>query len=551
MLQVIVTSENGRKEVDHEKGPLEIGRGPQRGDTPRCIVLDLFVSKDHVVLEEASGGKVRIENLSSKMPITLNNKQTIEPKTHEILTLPCGFKIGNTKIDIVAPIASGVDKDQLISIDRTVPVRGGKSPIVPQGLLSLETPPSAEKLITYFEAVMALQHLPPGHQAYYDRITGALVDLIGLDRGLVLMRENNEWKVISRAFEEDGRGGGGREYSQSILQTVLLEKRTFFQPAPTRSGQESLVNVHALVAAPLLDENDEVIGALYGARALSLRSRNLGALEAKMVQMIATMVSTHLISKRREEETMRMQLARDAAAEADQAKSQFLASMSHELRTPLNAIIGYAEMLSELAEDDGLDAFTPDLKKILSAAKHLLALINDILDLSKIEAGKLTLLVESVPPGQVIEEVVSTVKPLIEKNSNTLELKQAANLPTMKTDSLRLRQCLFNLLSNASKFTQRGTITLSVDACTVGEGPGIRFAIADTGIGMTREQLGRLFQAFTQADASTTRKYGGTGLGLAITRKLARMMGGDVTVESESGKGSTFTLALPTESPAG
>ncbi len=240
-------------------------------------------------------------------------------------------------------------------------------------------------------------------------------------------------------------------------------------------------------------------------------------------------------------------LARNAALEANQAKSRFLANMSHELRTPLNAIIGYSEMLQEEAEDLGQDGFVPDLKKIHDAGKHLLALINDILDLSKIEAGKMELYFETVDLATVVQEIVSTITFLVEKNGNALALRLDDDLGSMRTDLTRLRQVLFNLLSNASKFTSQGTITLGATRERVDGVGWMRFWITDTGIGMTPEQLGKLFQAFSQAEASTTKKFGGTGLGLVISQRFCQMMGGDVTVESVSGVGSTFTVRLPVD----
>lgn len=233
--------------------------------------------------------------------------------------------------------------------------------------------------------------------------------------------------------------------------------------------------------------------------------------------------------------------AKEAAEEANRAKSSFLANMSHELRTPMNAIIGYSEMLQEEAEDLGQDSFLPDLKKIHAAGKHLLSLINDILDLSKIEAGKMTLFLETFDAGQMIHDVVTTVHPLLEKNANRLDLRVPDGLGEMHADLTKVRQILFNLLSNASKFTEHGVITLEAGRA----GEMLTLCVRDTGIGMTPGQLARLFQEFTQADVSTTRRYGGTGLGLAISKRFAAMMGGDIAVESEAGKGSTFTVTLP------
>ncbi|MBI4322383.1 MAG: response regulator [Chloroflexi bacterium] len=245
--------------------------------------------------------------------------------------------------------------------------------------------------------------------------------------------------------------------------------------------------------------------------------------------------------------TRQAEEARSLAEAATRAKSEFLANMSHELRTPMNAIIGYSEMLMEEAEDAGQPEYLPDLEKINVAGKHLLQLINDILDLSKIEADKLELHLEKFSLTPVIQDVVGTIQPLVSKNANMLDLRLADDLGTVYADITRVRQVLFNLLSNACKFTEHGTVRLDGLRETVDGADWIVFAVRDTGIGMTPEQMGKLFQKFTQADASTTRKYGGTGLGLAISKRFCEMMGGDIFVESEVGKGSTFTVRLPAD----
>ncbi|MBH5318803.1 response regulator [Paenibacillus sp. GSMTC-2017] len=243
------------------------------------------------------------------------------------------------------------------------------------------------------------------------------------------------------------------------------------------------------------------------------------------------------------ERTIELSNARDEAIEANQIKSQFLASMSHELRTPLNAIIGYSEMLKEDMEMMGEAVFADDLNKIHSAGRHLLTLINDILDLSKIEAGKMELYMEQCNIASVIHDIVTTVRPLMEVNKN--EIKVECTDGSFKTDVTKLRQMLFNLLSNASKFTKDGTITLQVLFESVAGMPGIAFRVHDTGIGMTSDQLDQVFQAFKQADSSTTKKYGGTGLGLAISQSLCNMLGGNISAESVFGQGTTFTIWLP------
>lgn len=236
--------------------------------------------------------------------------------------------------------------------------------------------------------------------------------------------------------------------------------------------------------------------------------------------------------------------ALELAEAANRAKSAFLANMSHELRTPLNAIIGYSEMLEEDSHDPAQRA---DLQRIHTSGKHLLGLINDVLDLSKIEAGKVELDIDVLDVRQLVDQVVSTLRPLLDKNGNRFELRLHEPLGTMTSDATRLRQVLLNLLSNAAKFTHQGEVHMTSRRISGPSADSFLFEISDTGIGMTPAQLDKLFLPFVQADSATTRKYGGTGLGLAISRRLCEMMGGDISVRSELGRGTCFSVTLPAQ----
>ena len=244
-----------------------------------------------------------------------------------------------------------------------------------------------------------------------------------------------------------------------------------------------------------------------------------------------------------------IRIAKEAAEEANRAKSAFLANMSHELRTPMNAILGYSEMLIEEAEDVGQDDFIPDLKKINQAGNHLLSLINDVLDLSKIESGKMEAFAEQFDIGGLIDQASNTAQPLMAMNNNHFKIERGENLGHAFQDVTKVRQSLLNMLSNAAKFTHEGTITLRVDRASHADGEWLTFSVSDTGIGIPADKLDHVFDEFSQADSSTTRDYGGTGLGLTISRRFCQMLGGDMSVTSEPGKGSTFTVRLPAVLP--
>ncbi|KTS06834.1 histidine kinase [Methylobacterium radiotolerans] len=280
-------------------------------------------------------------------------------------------------------------------------------------------------------------------------------------------------------------------------------------------------------------------------RAMEVRGVPVLAEDGSLREWVGTCVD---VTERKEAEEA-VERARQAAEAANRAKSQFIANMSHELRTPLSAVIGYSEMLGEELEDIGQAALLPDLRKIEAAARHLLSLINDVLDISKIEADRMTASAETFTVSDLLRDVSDSTGSLVEKKGNRFVLDTGAagtaDLGSMHQDQTKIRQCLLNLIGNAAKFTERGTITLTVRRHREEGADWLSFAVADTGIGLTEEQIGRLFERFVQADDSTTRQFGGTGLGLAITRAFCRTMGGDIGVASTPGAGATFTIRLP------
>ncbi len=294
----------------------------------------------------------------------------------------------------------------------------------------------------------------------------------------------------------------------------------------------------ALLGIPLLRE-----GHLIGG--LTVTRKTPGEFSPQVIDLLKTFASQSALAIQNARLFREIGDKSRQLEAADRHKSEFLANMSHELRTPLNAIIGYSEMLQEDAADLGAEQFTDDLTKINAAGKHLLELINAVLDLSKIEAGKMELYLETFEVAGLVRDIAAVIQPLAAKNANRLDVRCPDETGTMRADLTKVRQALFNLLSNSCKFTDRGTISLAVAREVIDGQDWMVFSVSDTGIGMTPEQLTRLFEVFSQADAATTRKYGGTGLGLALSRRLCRMMGGDVTVESEAGRGSAFTIRLP------
>ncbi len=338
------------------------------------------------------------------------------------------------------------------------------------------------------------------------------------------------WALV-RARRVLGRHGAVRKFI--VLSADITERKAreaAFIEAMHRA--ETTLKAKRALFGDIAPELDEVDAAAVGLAEMHER------LDALMEEMNARDVVLADIM-------VKLKGAREAAEAASVSKSQFLASMSHELRTPLNAIIGYSEILHEEAEADGRESDLADIQRVLTAARQLLTLINDILDLSKIEAGRMDVSAGEFDVGALIKEAAATVAPAIEKGKNTLKLEIADDIGHAVTDAFRLNQCLLNLLSNAAKFTQGGVITVSAKREARADGDWLTIAVADTGIGLSREQADKLFADFVQASAATAQRFGGTGLGLAITRRVLSMLGGDVTLQSQLGEGSTFTIALP------
>jgi PAS domain S-box-containing protein len=382
------------------------------------------------------------------------------------------------------------------------------------GYLLIGTDNTARKQV---EAERMLLDQRVRDQQFYTRslIESNIDALITTDPRGIITDVNKQMEALTGCTRDELIGAPFKDYftdserAEAAIKLVLSESKVtdYELTARARDGKETVVSYNATT---FHDRDRKLQGVFAAARDVTERKRYEQSLE-----------------------------------QANRAKSVFLANISHELRTPLNAILGYSEMLQEEAVERKLDEFGADLRKINGAGKHLLALINNILDLSKIEAGKMEMFLETFDVARMIDEVASTIRPMVKENANTLHIECAPDLGAMHADQIKVRQGLFNLLSNAAKFTHDGNITLNAGREIMDGSEWIVFRVADTGIGLSPEQIVKLFQEFTQADPSTTRKFGGTGLGLALTRRFCQIMGGDVTVQSLPGKGSVFTIKLP------
>ena len=384
-------------------------------------------------------------------------------------------------------------------------------------------------------------------QAVLDTLVESAARLCAADNSAILMREGDTYRNcanynFSREAAQYASAHPLQPGRGSVTGRVALDGRpiqiadVLADPEYNAAGYQQAVGYRTILGVPLLREG-MTIGVFV------LTRDKVSPFTAKQIELAETFADQAVIAIENVRLFDEIQNKSRQLAEASQHKSQFLANMSHELRTPLNAIIGVSEMLREDAE--ALKQDTEPLDRVLGAGRHLLALINDILDLSKIEAGRMELQLEDFALAPLIDNVVKTIEPLAAKNENRVAVSCDATIGRLHGDQMRLRQALLNLMSNANKFTERGTIAVDARQVQENDRGSITIAVADTGIGMTAEQMGKLFQEFSQADASTTRKYGGTGLGLAISKRFCQMMGGDITVESEVGRGSTFTIRLP------
>jgi len=363
---------------------------------------------------------------------------------------------------------------------------------------------------TYFSWLASYGHAPEAHARIRDYFNAR--QALPVDRGSIVGRSMLDGTTVH-------------------VSDVLLDKEYAL------SDLQKIGGYRAALGVPLLRDG-KVVGAIFLARTVPQPFTD------KQIELIETFADQAVIAIENVRLFDEIQDKNRQLAAASENKSQFLSSMSHELRTPLNAIIGLTEMMVANAARFGTEKALEPLRRVNAAGTHLLSLINEVLDLSKIEAGKLELNPEPINLSRLIDEVIGTAGQLAEKNKNHLVVETQENLSTLKADPMRLKQILLNLLSNACKFTKEGEVALRVRKVADGR-DWVELAVADTGVGLTAEQQARLFQEFTQADSLTARRYGGTGLGLALSRKLARMMGGDVTMTSEPGKGSVFTVRLP------
>jgi signal transduction histidine kinase/pSer/pThr/pTyr-binding forkhead associated (FHA) protein len=560
-----------------KKGSTTIGRSKEND----IVILDASLSRIHVRIDCANDGVV-VNDLQSSNGTFINGERiTTSPIKHGD-SIKCGDVVFQFREDlnILHEISSGVRKGFQELLIKEKP-----RDKVSTSALKIKQKDFQERSKDKLQILLEVSELlssPEDIDILLHKIVDVLFVIMDVDRVAILMMNDETGSLeprITRSAVEVHEGE--TIYSRSIVNYVLQKSVSVISSdarEDPRFGDTASImrqSIRSSICVPL-KTREKVIGVLYVDNVsvpMRFVAEDLEFLSVFGNQAAIAIENSKLYNKieedarTREQELMslvddrtkNLQIEKEkaegamaVAEEANKFKSQFLANMSHELRTPLNAIIGYSEMLEEETEELGVSNLKGDLQKIQAAGKHLLTLINDILDLSKIEAGKMELFLEPFNLPGLLDEVVTTVSPLIKKNGNTIVYEPNKDVGKMFADMTRIRQVLFNLLSNAAKFTKDGWVKLEVTRSQEGQEDWITFRVSDNGIGMTQEQLSRLFQAFSQADSTTARKYGGTGLGLIISLRFCQMMGGTITVESEPDAGTTFTVKLPAQvqSPA-
>lgn len=564
--------------IELKDGNNSIGRGRENS----IFVADKSLSRNHSVIH-VSKERILVRDLASRNGTFVNEKRIEEAVVNDGDKIRCG--------DVVFALVIESDKPEgerriVKEISRDF------SPSSVQEISSRQTDKSSSKqrleiLLQVSQLLSSPEAIEPLLQKILDLVSG----IMGAERAAVLLVDTRTGELepkITRStvpLKEDAAA-----YSRTIARYVLeknvsvlssdASKDTRFDkatsileqsirssmcvPMRVRDKMIGVIYLDSLSVANHFAESElEFLAALASQSAIAIENSRLylrleaeakareeellALVEDRTKNLALTIMEMEKSRKEAERQKEIAELAMASAEDANVAKSQFLANMSHELRTPLNAVIGYSEIMMEDSDILSPAETLSDLKKIHSAAKHLLNIIDDILDLSKIESGRMEFYLENFEISKLVLEVASTIQPLAEKNGNDLEVHCPVEVGEMRADLTRLRQILYNLLSNACKFTEHGTIMLNVERESLSGVDWIVFRVSDTGIGMTLQQLRRLFQPFVQADATTTRKFGGTGLGLVISRKFCQIMGGDVVVESSEGKGSMFIVRLPAD----
>lgn len=578
MLLILYPGFENEQRIDLNQGNNSIGRGRENS----IFVADKSLSRNHSVLE-VSNEKATLRDLGSRNGTFVNETRVEESPLNDGDKIRCGDVVFEFVVD-----AEGVPREPRI-------VKEISRDFTPTSVHEISTrradKSGPKERLEILLQVSQLLSSPEAIEPLLQKILDLVCRIMGAERAAILLVDPRTGELepkITRATVplRDETGAYSRTIARYVLEknvSVLssdASKDTRFDkansileqsirssmcvPMRVRDKMIGVIYLDSLSVVNHFAEAElELLSALAAQSAIAIENSRLylrleaeakaredellALVEDRTKNLAMALLETEKSRKESDRQKEIAELAMASAEDANLAKSQFLANMSHELRTPLNAVIGYSEIMMEDSDILTPGEILSDLKKIHSAAKHLLTIIDDILDLSKIESGRMEFYLENFDIGTLVAEVTSTLQPLAEKNSNQLKVTCPLEIGEMRADLTRLRQILFNLLSNACKFTEHGTIMLTVDRDSLNGVEWVTFRVSDTGIGMTLQQLRKLFQPFVQADATTTRKFGGTGLGLVISRKFCQMMGGDVVVESSEGQGSMFIVRLPSD----